>query len=394
MGDKPIILDGRPAQLSDVVTKAVKEAEIQESKWRAGLIDHEFHDEIRADACQAIHQAFQLPSDCRILFTSSIEEARNTAIKGLAWGASDGLDEIVTVAGDPYGFLESSVWLERFGFKSVVLPSGKVGGIAFPLLDKSVTGKTAIVALSTVTPEMYRWRIPEIRKFIANCEKHHAELVIDISTEVQGKRFEYDGSKATILCDGVALGAPDGIAFLAIRPGARLGTLISGGVEQKGLRGGWIDPALMAGLGAAVKEYSVALASSQVTSNQVPKYGIDPYLSLLRETALKELRKRIPSARLVHGEAPLPVGITFINPGVEGEAVAMLCAQEGVHVATGSDCLRRTGKVSPVLTAAGFSAEEAAGSVQLFFRGGQSVEDVKRALEVIGKAVDKLRQMR
>ncbi len=408
MNSLPIILDGRPETYSDLVNKAIAGAMEITRAWREGRGDEEAVNQIESDARQAVRRAFDLPNDCRIIFTSSIEEARNSAIKGLAWGAGTSRNGIITVEGDPAGFEESAIWLERFGFRSIRLPVGKAGGIPFPLLDKSVDDRTAVVALLSTTPEMYRWRIPEIRKLIASCERHGAELVIDVSVEVQVKRMEYDSSKMTLLCDGVTLGAPIGVAFVALRPGARFGPLVSGGLEQDGLRAGRLNPALVAGLAAAVMENvssadplrSAASGVSSATPPWVAASGgssaTPPWvaaLSTLRQTALRELRRRIPSARLVHGEAPLPVGITFVVPGVEGEAVVMLCAQENVFVSTGSTCSKKAGKPSPVLLAAGFTTEEASGAIGLTFRAGQTVEDVKMAMEVIGKAVLKLMEI-
>lgn len=378
MKTSPIVLDGRPIPSSNSVRFAVEKVKRMEIDWRAGIIDDEFYTQIEKDTLDALRKALHLPLESRIILTSSIEEARNTAIKGLAWGAPPESNEIITIPGDPFGFSESAIWLERFGYKSIELLPGKVGGIAFPLIDKTLTEKTAVVALQSVTPEMFRWRIPEIRKLSAACEKHGGELVLDISLESTVKSIDYDVRRMSLICDGSALGAPTGVSILALRPGARFGGLISGGVNQEGFRGGRLNPADIAGLGEAAREYTEII--SQRTSER----------SQLRQTALKELRNHLPPARLVHGEAPQPIGITFIIPGIEGEAVMKLCAQEGVFIASGSDCLRRTGKVSPILSAAGFTAEDAAGSVQIIFRDEHKVEDVRRALAVIGKVVAKL----
>ncbi len=375
------VFDGRPEKYSPSVESAISRAMETTRAWRAGQMGEDALKEIEQDARAAMRLAFDLPPQSRIIFTSGVEEARNTAIKGLAWGADAGRNEIVTVAGDPAGFEESALWCGRFGFKSLQLIPGKVGEIAFPLLDRLISAKTAVVALLSATPEIYRWRIPEIRKLSVSCEARGAELALDLSLEVLAKKALYDGSKITLMCDGAALSGPVGAAFVALRPGARFGPLVSGGADQDGLRGGRLNPSLVAGLGAAATEYA----------ERAPDYFA--HLTTLRETALEELHKQIPSARLAHGEAPLPVGITFIVPGVEGEAVVMMAEREGINVDSGSECLRRTGKVSPVLTAAGFTAEDAAGSVQMFFRAGQTIGDVKRAIETIGKSVGKLKGM-
>lgn len=386
-----LIFDRRPEAYHPEVEEAVRKAMETARNWRAGAADESDFTAIEEGARSAIRAAFGLTDDMRIVFTSSVEEARNQLTKGLAWAADDFRREIVSVDGDSTGFEESAIWCERWGFKSVVLPLNRVGGVNFPEIERAITPRTAVVAFEAATPGSLHQRLPEIRKVLLCAEKSDAETVVDASLDIAARgciRLAPEGhidrsiiGRYSMICDGSVLGAPTGVAFFALRSGARFGPLISGGTEQDGLRGGRMNPALIAGLGAAARVYS--------TRGDVET----GHLETLRNNAVKELKRRLPDAVIPKVEAPLPGGLTVIVGGVEGEAVVMLARQRGLAIATGSACQSRIGKPSPALLAAGFSPEEANGALHLAFRLSQTTDDVVRAVAILADVVGQLRQM-
>jgi len=383
-------------------------------QFRAGQLDAEQIEEHFQGVRSRIANTLGIGSAEGIIFTSSGVEAINMAVKGLAWGATEsGRNEIVVVEGDPEGFHEAAVWCERFGFKRVILPLTSHGLIDPEPLETRITTKTVMVALSSVTPEILVPR--ELHVLGEHITSVGAKLVIAIDLELPIRLPHQAFHHADILTiDGEAIGAPSGTGLLILNsqtenPNSpvRLAPLISGGATQNGLRAGSISLSIAMGLSAAIEELS-AVTALQVTvalgTSADPLWSAacgasaDPLWSaaftILRDAALQAIADHIPGAIIPWVTEPLPNGITFIVPDVEGEAVVMLCAQEGVFVSTGSACSRTAGKPSAVLTAIGFIPEEASGAIHLTFRNDHTVDDVRRGVEVIGKAVEKLRGMR
>jgi len=181
-----------------------------------------------------------------------------------------------------------------------------------------------------------------------------------------------------LLIDGAGIGAPESSGLLWVKEGTRWSPLISGGAAQDGYRGGAIDLASAAGLVEAIQE--------------TRRLGIEHH-SLLHETALESIADSIEGAILPWAAIPMTLGVTFLVPGVEGEAVVERAELEGVFVSTGSRCSRSAGKPSSILTGVGFSPEEASSAVSLTFRREHSPEDIKKAISILGNVIRSLRQI-
>jgi cysteine desulfurase len=83
------------------------------------------------------------------------------------------------------------------------------------------------------------------------------------------------------------------------------------------------------------------------------------------------------------------VNMSFLY--VEGEALTVELSTHGVYVSSGSACTSRVLEPSHVLLAIGRKHEEAHGSILFKLSHYHTREDVDYALEVIPKAVERLR---
>ncbi len=379
MNTQPIILDGRPAPLSQAVEDAVRAGKDIDVQFRSGLIDTDRRDDFFADALNQVAKVLGFPGSDGLVFTSSGSEAINMAIKGLAWGAEKNRTEVVVAEGDPEGFLESALWCEQFGFKKVTLPLAVDGGIDYKAATKLVGFKTAVVAISSVTPEVAVVR--DLEKLSEICRSFNTPLALSLDLELP-IRFPLQALKwgDVITLDGEAIGGPAGSGLFTLRPNVQFAPLISGGATQSGRRGGGFPLGLAMG-------FAAALEASTASPRRMAMF------SSLRDAAWQFIIDQIPWVIFPKVAESLPIGLSFIVPGVEGEAVVMLCAQEKVFISTGSACSKRAGKASAVLTAIGFTAEEASGAIHLTFRSGQTVDEIRRGIEVIGLAVGKLRKI-
>jgi cysteine desulfurase len=78
---------------------------------------------------------------------------------------------------------------------------------------------------------------------------------------------------------------------------------------------------------------------------------------------------------------------------VEGEGVLLMADLRGIALASGTSCISRSLKVSPVLAAIGLPPGLAQGSVLLSPGKDTTTGDVDYAVETLGGIVEKLRAM-
>jgi cysteine desulfurase len=117
------------------------------------------------------------------------------------------------------------------------------------------------------------------------------------------------------------------------------------------------------------------------------------HMKKLRNMLIEGIMGKIPDVRLngPKGEkrAPDNVNISFLR--CEGEALTIELSLNGVYVSSGSACTRRILQPSHVLTAIGRRFEEAHGSILMKVTRLHTEEDIKYVLEVLPKAVERLR---
>jgi cysteine desulfurase len=109
---------------------------------------------------------------------------------------------------------------------------------------------------------------------------------------------------------------------------------------------------------------------------------------------IDQILKLIPRTHLNgHPTKRLSNNINISFNGVEGESLVMELDFGGVAVSTGSACSSKTLMPSHVLTAIGLEPQEAHGSLRISLGRWTKREEIDRAIGVLTKVVNKLRQM-
>lgn len=173
---------------------------------------------------------------------------------------------------------------------------------------------------------------------------------------------------------GHKVGAPVGIGALVVSRSARLGALLHGGAQQRGLRAGTQDVA-----GAAALATAVELAESERDAEH-------RRLSVLRERLVSGILSRVPVAELLGDPVDrLPGNAHVLFPGAVGESLLFLLDMHGVAASTGSACQAGVAEPSHVVMAMGRSENEAR-SVLRFTLGRTSTDaDVDAVLAAIAE---------
>jgi len=374
------IFDNRPEPLSGGVIASMQAGILLESHWVSGKLPIDPLPQIFQDIVSKLHELFNLPSDMRILLTSSYFESISSAIKGIVWGIEEGRDEIAIVCGDQGGFAEAAVWCDRLGFKIVHLPLKSDGLPDFNVWNRLITSKTAIVAVASLTPEMHVKR--DYHEIGAICRRVGAIFIMDFTEQSSGELLDFKAGCVDVLSiDGKAWGCPAGIGIMGIRDGIRYAPLIAGDFLQEGLRSGRFSLSLLAGMQAALDEHPDLITRRKLT------------IEKLYDVALLELSHRLPSVKIPVTANNLKSGMLFFVPNIEGEALVLALEMKGLFATTGSSCSGTAGKPSQTLIEMGYSAREISGAIYLTFREDHTEEIIVLAMSMIEDVVRNLWRM-
>ena len=169
--------------------------------------------------------------------------------------------------------------------------------------------------------------------------------------------------------------------WYARRPVFPLATLIHGGAQERGKRGGTEDIPGICGAAAAFDE-----ACATIEQNAA-------YLTPLRDRLIAGLTA-IPHTALNGDSARrLPGNVNVCFEGIEGESLLLLLDEKGIAASSGSACTSGSLDPSHVLLALGRPHEVAHGSLRLSLSHENRPEEIDYILEVLPGIVSYLRGM-
>ncbi|HVR36052.1 MAG TPA: cysteine desulfurase family protein [Methylomirabilota bacterium] len=318
-----------------------------------------------------------------ILFTSNGTEAVNLAIKGAAWAGRKRGRHIVTTAIEHPAVLNSIEFLESQGFTATRVPVDDRGFVDPDRIRRALTDETLLICvhlanhdLGTIQPAAEIGRIAADRSVPLFVDAVAAGGWLPIHVEALGAGL--------LALSPHRFHGPKGAGVLYRNRRARLTPLIHGGDQEEGRRAGTENVPAIVGTGVAAE-----IAARELDHRRA-------HVSALQRRLLDGLRHRVDHLHL-NGPDPgdqrlgtlLNVSVEF----VEGEGVLLMADLRGIALASGTSCISRSLKVSPVLAAIGLPPGLAQGSVLLSPGRDTTEEDVDYAVETLGGIVEKLRAM-
>ncbi len=300
-----------------------------------------------------------------ITFTSGATESNNAIIKGIAFANMDKGKHLITTAVEHSSVLESFKQLETdFGFEVTYLDVDQEGRISPETLKASLRPDTTLVSIMHVNNE-----IGTIMP-IAQC----AQIIKQNSTayfhvdEVQaiGKvPFDFNGIDAVSL-SAHKINGVKGSGLMIIKPGVRILSLITGGQQEHGKRGGTanaINNILFAKtLRLALEGYDAHLKHVQT-------------LNALLRSALSEL----PEIVINSPEKEVsPFILNFSVLTLTSEVMLNWFNSQGIYVSAQSTCNSKQKHASVTLSAMHLDEKRLNGSIRLGIGATNTVEEVQR----------------
>lgn len=316
-----------------------------------------------------------------IIFTSGATESNNMAIKGIAYRNKDRGKHIVTSSIEHMSVLNPCKFLMTRGFKVTFLPVDKYGFVDVKRLEEELTDETILVSIMYANGEIGTIQpIKEISKIVHSKNSYlhvdgtaaNGQVPIDVKDE--------GIDLLTVSSNGMY--GPQGVGALYIKTGTRIGPIIHGGGQERGLRSGTENVSGIVGFGKAAE---IAKREMHTESERLRK---------LRDKLIKGLLDPIPHSFLNgHPAERLPNNVAVRYSFIEGEAMLLSLDMMGVAASSGSACTAKTLEPSHVLRAIGLKHEKAHGSL-LFTLGKQNAEEeVDYVISIMPNIVKRLRAM-
>jgi cysteine desulfurase len=180
------------------------------------------------------------------------------------------------------------------------------------------------------------------------------------------------------------LGGPKGVGVLYRHRRARLTNLIHGGVQEWGWRAGVENVAGIIGAGMAC----------EIIAGRIKRRA--EHVSRLQQRLWSGLKAKVPFIKL-NGPEPGPgrlcpnLNVSF--EFVEGEGLMLMLDTKGIAVASGTSCVSKALKVSPVLQGIGADHTLAQGSVLFSLDESNSEAEVDTVLDVVPRTAARLRDL-
>ena len=317
-----------------------------------------------------------------IVFTSGGTESDNLAIRGTAEAQAQGKRRhLVATAIEHEAVLYTVKALTKRGWTATILPVGQTGVLEPEALENAITDNTALVSVMHANNEI--GTIQPVAKLAAIAHRSGALFHTDAVQSVGKIKADVTDLGIDLLSlSSHKFNGPKGVGALWIRRGSRLVPTMTGGRQERNRRAGTENVPGIVGLGVAAR----------VARDKLDAEG--ERLATLRDRLESGILNAVPGT-LVNGDStqriPNTANISFDR--VEAESLLIALDLEGIAVSTGSACSSGTLEPSHVLRAMGLSAHRSQNAIRFSFGLGNTPDEVDRVVDVMPRAVGKLRRI-
>ncbi|PXF32243.1 cysteine desulfurase [Pokkaliibacter plantistimulans] len=315
-----------------------------------------------------------------IVWTSGATEASNLAIKGAAHFYQKKGKHVITSKIEHKATLDSCRQLEREGFEITYLTPNANGMIEPEMVAEALRDDTVLVSLMHANNEI--GTITDIAAIGKLTRERGILLHVDAAQSVGKIPVDVEAMNVDLMSlTAHKIYGPKGIGALYVRrkPRVRIEAQMHGGGHERGMRSGTLPTHQIVGMGEA---YRIAKLDMEKDA---------AHASALRNRLWNGVKDM--EAVYLNGDADHRVAgnlnISFAY--VEGESLLM--SLKDLAVSSGSACTSASLEPSYVLRALGLNDELAHSSIRFGIGRFTTEEEVDYAVELIRKAVDKLREL-
>ncbi len=284
----------------------------------------------RTEIAQLLHV-----SSRDIIFTSGGTESDNFALLGVFEAFNHILKKPHFIISDieHSAIIEAAKEIERKGGEITKIKVDEEGLVSIDEIKKSLKANTVLVSVMLANNEIGTIEpVAKIARIIKEYRKEKGTRFPYLHTDAsQGANYlsvDLESLGVDMLTlDGGKIYGPRGSGVLAIRPGVEIKPIIFGGGQEKGLRGGTENMALISGFSTALK-----LAQSDRLKESKRLEKIKNYFLEYIKNYFNGVLINTPT------DVSLPNIVSISIPNTLGEFTAIKLDKEGILISTGSSC--------------------------------------------------------
>jgi len=388
MAERRVYLDNSATTPVDPRVAAVMARAVTENFGNASSV-HGFGQQARAAVDRARREVAALigAKQNEVVFTSGGTEANNLAIRGLCEANASHGRHIITSAIEHPSVTGVCAELEKRGWEVTRLPVYQNGIVRSEDVVQALRPDTVLITIMLANNEIGTIQpITQVASLVRE-RRSAGQRHLWLHTDAVQAAGRLPLNVEELGCDLLTISAhklyaPKGAGVLYVRRGVRLQTQNVGGHQERERRAGTENVPGIVAFGEAARLAREELAQRSTHDRT------------LRDRFELEVRSRIKEI-VMNGDREQRLGhlsnISFRF--IEGEGLLINLDLGGVAVSTGSACSSGTLEPSPVIRALGVDDEVARGSIRFSFGKDNTDEDVDYAIEVLTRAVQRLRAL-
>ncbi len=313
-----------------------------------------------------------------VVFTSGGTEANNLAVFGTAAAKARRGNRVVTTAFEHSSVTGPVAELARRGMETVVVKPERDGTLDPEKLLAACNEDTILVSAQLVNNEV--GTILPVEDLVRGIRKRSPNAAIHSDAVQAFCKLPYEVSRLGLDLMTVSahkIHAPKGAGALYVAKGTKLRPLFFGGGQQKGLRPGTENMALIAGIGLAAERAHARLAENWDAVSKV-------------RDRLAERLGAMEGVTVNSPKGALPYIFNISIPGYRSETMLHFLESKDIFVSSGSACSR--GARSPVLTAMGLSDREIDSSIRISLSKYNTPEEADTFADAVAEGMKTLRK--
>ena len=316
-----------------------------------------------------------------IYFTSGGTESDNWAIRGAAHARAEKGRHLIISAVEHPAMITTAKELEKEEFEISLAPVDEYGTVDVEKLKSLLRPDTIFVGIMTANNEV--GTIQPLAEISGLCRERGILFFTDAVQAAGALKIDVNDPAVDLLSfSGHKFYGPKGVGVLYIRSGLKLGKIITGGHQERTMRGGTTNVPAIVGLAEALR-----LAQEEREKNAA-------YVSSLRDRFISRVLHEIPYVKLNgHPQNRLPANANFSFRYIEGESLLFSLDLAGIAVSSGSACSSGSLEPSHVLLAMGLPEGLAHGSIRFSFGKDNTPAQIDYAVDKLKEIVVKLRAL-
>ena len=331
---------------------------------------------------EKIYAGINSPRGDSVVITSCATESNNWVLKSIYFEyiLTGKKNHIMVSEVEHPSIIATARWIESMGCKVTYLPINNEGIVDVQAVRDNITDKTALVSVMWANNET--GAIFPVEEIGDICEEHgvlfHTDAVQAIGklpVNVQSFNVDY------LTFSAHKFHGPKGVGALYIKKGKELMPLLHGGSQMGGYRSGTLNVAGIVGMGKAIEAAVDALDFEMTEIRELRDDFEDELLKIEDTFVVTPRNKRTPNTILISFR------------GIEGESMLWDLNREGIAASTGSACASEDLEANSVMEAIGADEDLAHTAIRFSLSRYTTQEELDHTLEVVKKAVLRLREI-